>query len=153
MVMETAGSLPAAVDADNALPVAGELAGSDSLTAGGTGSMGGFAMQGDGLGQDAGKEGGSKALIQATPRYEFNPKPEYPGIARQNRWTGTVRVRARVTAGGAVDSVSLEQSSGHALLDRSALDSVRRWRFIPATRGGVPVACDVSIPVAFQLTE
>jgi protein TonB len=95
--------------------------------------------------------GGS--LIKAIPRYESNPLPHYPRLARQNRWEGTVRLRAMVTAGGDVKELTLERSSGHALLDRSALDGVQHWRFIPATRGGVPVACEVSIPVAFRLQE
>jgi protein TonB len=113
---------------------------------------------GSGLGGDAG--GGRKTagtgevgMIRATPRYESNPLPPYPRLARQNRWEGTVRLRARVTAGGVVETVALERSSGHAALDRSALDGVQQWRFIPATHGGVPVACEVSIPVAFRLTE
>lgn len=95
--------------------------------------------------------GGS--LIKAIPRYESNPLPHYPRLARQNRWEGTVRLRAMVTSGGDVKELTLERSSGHALLDRSALEGVMHWRFIPATRGGVPVACEVSIPVAFRLTE
>ncbi len=95
--------------------------------------------------------GGS--LIKAIPRYESNPLPHYPRLARQNHWEGTVRLRAMVTAGGDVKELTLERSSGHALLDRSALDGVQHWRFIPATRGGVPVACEVSIPVAFRLQE
>jgi len=95
--------------------------------------------------------GGS--LIKAIPRYESNPLPHYPRLARQNRWEGTVRLRAMVTAGGDVKELTLERSSGHALLDRSALEGVLHWRFIPATRGGAPVACEVSIPVAFRLQE
>jgi protein TonB len=153
MVVETTVALPAAAEDDHPLLAEGEHTGGGSLATGGAGSMSSLAMQGDGLGQDAGKGDGIKTMIRATPRYEFNPKPEYPGIARQNRWEGTVRVQARVTAAGAVESVSLERSSGYAALDRSALDSVRRWRFIPATDGGTPVVCDVSIPVAFKLTE
>lgn len=153
VIKETTATLLAGAAADDPLPVAGEPAGSASSITDGAGLESGSAAQGDGLGQDAGERAGVNALIRATPRYEFNPKPDYPAVARQSRWEGTVRVRARVTGGGTVDNVSLERSSGHAMLDRSVLDSVRHWRFIPATRGGVPVACEVSIPVAFKLTE
>lgn len=117
---------------------------------GGTGAGHGTDARGVDRKGDGGERGG---LIRATPRYESNPLPNYPRLARQNRWEGTVRLRARVTAGGTVEGVALERSSGHAVLDNSALDGVQRWRFIPATRGGVPVACEVSIPVAFRLTE
>lgn len=146
-----------ATDADNSPPSDEAPGGSSPALAGGGGTQNGSALQGVGSGAGdgagVGEEDGANALIRAMPRYDFNPKPDYPAIARQNRWEGEVRVRARVTAGGAVEKVSLERSSGHAMLDRSALDSVWHWRFIPATRGGVPVVCDVSIPVVFKLTE
>lgn len=121
----------------------------DSLAIGGSGSGHGTADWGG----DRKGSGSGGGMIRATPRYESNPLPNYPRLARQNRWEGTVRLRARVTAGGTVEGVSLERSSGHAVLDSSALAGVQHWRFIPATRGGVPVACEVSIPVAFRLTE
>lgn len=63
-----------------------------------------------------------------------------------------MRLRARISPAGTVDEVTLEQSSGHPVLDRAALAGVRRWRFHPAAHGGVPVPCEVSIPVAFRLT-
>ena len=78
------------------------------------------------------------------------------GSSRSGEGTGSkacARRSARVSAAGELEGVSLERSSGHEVLDRSALDGVKRWRFIPATRGGVPVPCEVSIPVAFRLTE
>ena len=87
------------------------------------------------------------------PRYAANPLPDYPRLARQNRWEGTVRLRANVSAAGTVDAVTLEQSCGHPVLDRAALTGVRRWRFHPASRNGLPVPCEVSIPVAFRLEE
>lgn len=152
-VVETvAVSMPVAL-LDNALPVDGGSAGSVLPAAGGEGTRHDTAVEGDDSGRGEGEPGNAYPLVRATPRYQFNPNPDYPAIARQNRWEGTVRVLARVTAGGLVESVSLERSSGYAMLDRSALDSVRYWRFIPANRGGIPVFCDVSIPVAFKLEE
>lgn len=116
----------------------------------GGGKVGQAAMSGDGTDAVAAAGGG---LIRATPRYESNPLPDYPRLARQNRWEGTVRLRARVSPAGEIESVTLERSSGHVILDHAALDGVRGWRFIPASRAGVPVVCEVSIPVAFRLTE
>lgn len=95
-----------------------------------------------------GDDGG---LRKATPRYETNPPPEYPRLARRNHWEGVVKLRALVTPGGTIERLAIERSSGHAVLDRSAIDGVRQWRFVPATRNGVPVACEVRIPVAFRL--
>lgn len=149
VVEATAETAPASPPVDSSLSSGGGTAIGVSLVGGGTGIGDGIPGQGSKTGGD-GNDGG---LIKATPRYESNPLPPYPRLARQNRWEGTVRLRAKVTAGGKVEGVSLERSSGHAVLDRSALDGVQRWRFIPATRNGAPVACEVSIPVAFRLTE
>lgn len=151
-VVETmAVAMPVSLLGDSAPPVDGGPGGSASPGAGDSGNRHDAAMEGDGAG--SGEQGNLPPLVGAIPRYAFNPRPDYPAIARQNRWQGTVRVLARVTAGGLVERVSLEQSSGYAMLDRSALDSVRRWRFVPAKRDGIPVLCDVSIPVAFRLEE
>lgn len=119
----------------------------------GDGTVSGSGGQGRARGREGGGEDSVAGLIKATPRYESNPLPPYPRLARQNHWEGTVRLRARVTAGGDIEKVSLERGSGHEVLDRAALEGVKRWRFIPATRNGMPVACEVSIPVAFRLTE
>lgn len=96
-------------------------------------------------------DGGDGGLLRATPRYETNPLPDYPRIARRNRWEGVVELRATVTAEGLVSRLSVERSSGHTVLDRSAVEGVGQWRFVPATRNGIPVACEVRIPVAFRL--
>lgn len=92
-----------------------------------------------------------KALVEAIPRYSSNPLPEYPYRARQRRWEGVVWLLVDVSSEGVVDDLSVEQSSGYKILDRSAIKSVRRWRFVPATRAGLPVASKVRIPVRFHL--
>jgi protein TonB len=141
-------TLPAATEADkSAVEESGSNAG-DSSTNEGEGTGWGNGRTGHGTRRPA-----SEVLIKATPRDEFNATPVYPDGAKENRWEGTVIVRARVTATGDVESVTLERSSGHAMLDRSALDAVRQWRFIPATRNGVPVGSDVSVQVPFLLPE
>lgn len=49
--------------------------------------------------------------------------------------------------------VTIKQGSGHAVLDRSALLAVQRWRFVPARRGNTPVRATVNVPIRFQLME
>jgi protein TonB len=82
-----------------------------------------------------------------------NPKPPYPLAARRLGLEGRVLLAARVTADGACAEVRLKQSSGHALLDASALESVRRWRFLPARHGDSPVESWVEVPVSFRLHD
>jgi len=83
--------------------------------------------------------------------YLNNPAPAYPTISRRQGQQGKVVLRVFVNAGGAADQVEVRTSSGHATLDRAALDAVRRWRFIPARQGDQPVAAWVLIPITFTL--
>jgi protein TonB len=91
------------------------------------------------------------------PRYGFgsaaNPIPRYPETARENGWEGVVMLSVSVGAGGEALSVSISKSSGHGLLDAAAVDAVRRWRFEPARRAGVPIAATALVPIRFRLEE
>ena len=60
-------------------------------------------------------------------------------------------LKMRITEQGRVEEVQVERSAGHADLDESAREAVRRWRFEPARRSGAPVAVWVLIPVEFKL--
>jgi protein TonB len=61
-------------------------------------------------------------------------------MARRMGDEGEVRLDVRVGVNGRVTEVRLRQSSGSELLDRTAIDAVRKWRFEPATIDGQPVA-------------
>lgn len=80
-----------------------------------------------------------------------NPKPPYPLAARRQGVEGRVLLAAHVRADGSCAEVRLKHSSGHGLLDRSALDTVRRWRFLPAKRGNASIDSWVDIPISFRL--
>ncbi|MBF0158472.1 MAG: energy transducer TonB [Magnetococcales bacterium] len=84
--------------------------------------------------------------------YQFNPKPDYPAVARRMGMEGTVVVAVTVSIDGRPVVVTLRHSSGHALLDRVARDAVADWRFIPAIRNGQPTEETIEIPVQFRLT-
>lgn len=88
---------------------------------------------------------------RAEPLYRSNPLPEYPLQARRRHWEGAVWLRVNVSPHGTVTALEVEESSGHRVLDRAAQQSVRRWKFRPARRNGLPVACEVRIPVNFRL--
>jgi protein TonB len=82
---------------------------------------------------------------------EGNPKPLYPEFARRRGYEGRVRIEVEVLASGRVGRIWVKESSGYEILDRSALETIRDWRFIPARFGGIPVKSTVIIPVKFQL--
>ncbi len=95
-----------------------------------------------------------KAVTQnAYPDYKSNPKPRYPMIARRKGYEGTVRLRVYVLESGDAGAVELEKSSNYEILDRSAIEAINRWIFIPGKRNGVPVASWVTVPVKFRLTN
>jgi protein TonB len=64
---------------------------------------------------------------------------------------GRVRLRLLVRADGTVGSVEVLVSSGFPELDRAAQDALRRWRFEPATRDGVPIDAYYLVWVTFEV--
>jgi protein TonB len=85
--------------------------------------------------------------------YLHNPKPVYPPLARRMGEEGRVVLRVHVRADGGAGEVLLHTSSGSPRLDQSAVDTVRRWRFVPARRGDESVAAWVLVPIVFSLKE
>ena len=83
--------------------------------------------------------------------YLDNPPPPYPALARRMGEQGKVVLRVLVNATGAADKVELRAGSGFMRLDNIALETVKRWRFIPARQGSKAVAAWVLIPITFTL--
>lgn len=83
--------------------------------------------------------------------YLQNPKPPYPPLAFRMRVEGKVIVLAEVLADGRAGQVSLAQSSGNEMLDNSAIETVKKWKFTPARKNGVIVTQAVRIPITFNL--
>lgn len=105
-------------------------------------------------GSDAGDGApGAEAMVRARADVAAlnNPKPAYPLAARRRGMQGRVLLAAHVRMDGVCAEVHLKQSSGYALLDESALEAVRHWRFLPAQRGGVAIDSWVEVPVNFRL--
>ncbi len=98
------------------------------------------------------------AMVAPTqPRFDAdyldNPKPAYPAISRRLNEQGRVMLRVHVAADGNATDVQLHTSSGSSRLDQSALDTVRRWKFVPAKLGKDPVTAWVLVPIAFTLKD
>ncbi|MCD4498602.1 energy transducer TonB [Chromobacterium vaccinii] len=88
---------------------------------------------------------------QSRGGYLNNPAPAYPTVSREEGEEGTVRLRVHVSAQGLAQDVSVQSSSGFPRLDRAALAAVKRWRFIPAKRGGETIAYPFIVPIEFSL--
>jgi protein TonB len=62
---------------------------------------------------------------------------------------GTAVLKVGVDARGAVQTVDIEISSGHAALDRAASDAVGLWTFNPARSNGRAIDSQIRVPVQF----
>ena len=91
------------------------------------------------------------ALTLAKPLYRQNPAPPYPRKARRLGYEGIVMLKVLVDESGRVDDLMVLESSGHPILDHTALASVRKWLFEPGTEGGVKKKMWVRVPVRFRL--
>ena len=83
--------------------------------------------------------------------YLKNPKPPYPPLAVKMRLEGKVSVLVEVLPSGRAGKVAIESSSGHDLLDQSALQTIKEWQFTPARKDGVIISQVVRIPINFNL--
>ncbi|MBU0990365.1 MAG: energy transducer TonB [Proteobacteria bacterium] len=92
-----------------------------------------------------------REIQRARPAYRKNPRPEYPRIARIRGYQGTVLLEVLVNSGGKVDDLRVLESSGHTVLDRAAVKSVKRWLFEPGSIGQEKVEMWVRVPVRFEL--
>ncbi|MBK8230953.1 MAG: M56 family metallopeptidase [Candidatus Eisenbacteria bacterium] len=82
---------------------------------------------------------------------EDGPMP-YPEAERQAGITGTVVVEIDIDAEGKVTRTAIkEEIEGHPAFTEQALLYVPKWKFVPAKKGGVPIASTVILPVRFQV--
>jgi len=61
--------------------------------------------------------------------------PEYPALARQMNVAGRVKIEATVSADGRV--LDTKVVGGSPLLVNAAVESLKKWRFEPATKDSV----------------
>ncbi len=85
--------------------------------------------------------------------YLKQPEPIYPEAARASGDTGKTIVRALINVNGLVDDVTVRKTSGSALLDRAALQAVKKARFKPYRENGLAQAVYTLIPIEFNLDQ
>jgi len=100
--------------------------------------------------QTAGDTSNLNTVI-AYPLYKENPPPVYPEIARIHGYEGIVLVSAEILPDGRVGNMKIRKSSGYAILDQSAIEAVKPWKFEPAKKSGNPFTVWVELPIKFIL--
>jgi periplasmic protein TonB len=93
----------------------------------------------------------SLVLPSSDADYLNNPPPAYPRISKRMGEQGTVIVRVFIGLQGTAEQAEIRTSSGYDRLDKAALDTVQRWRYVPGKRHGNPEAMWFNVPVRFVL--
>lgn len=83
--------------------------------------------------------------------YLRNPPPAYPPQSVRLGEQGQVVLRVFIEADGRASQAEILHSSGFERLDQVALQTVRRWRYVPGKRAGVPEAMWTTVPLSFVL--
>jgi TonB family protein len=82
-----------------------------------------------------------------------NPKPPYPLISRRLNEEGKVVLNVCVSLSGLVENLKLEKTSGHQRLDDIAIETVKKWKFIPAKNQDRDINACYLLPVQFILRK
>lgn len=137
--------------ARNATDSRGAGAGGGVGTGTGTG-LGEGTGSGVGAGSGGGTGGGPfrPGAGITPPRLLREVKPDYSDEARRASVEGEVVLEIVVRQDGSVGDVRYIRRLGSGL-DQRAVEAVRRWRFAPALRHGVPVDVMVEVAVEFRL--
>jgi bla regulator protein BlaR1 len=112
------------------------------------------AVAGVGIAPGAGRAAGGASTDGATRAiidFSSCAKPEYPAASLAAEHTGTVTLAFEVDRGGSVVDGGVERSSGHALLDKAALDAITRCRFLPARVDDMPIASTAVVQYVWLL--
>jgi len=78
-------------------------------------------------------------------RRRIETHKSYPGLARRKGWEGDVVVELQLDGGGGVRDVKVVEKSGHGILDRATLATIRKAGPYP------PLPGRVRVPVSYRL--
>jgi TonB family protein len=84
-----------------------------------------------------------------------DPQPvTYPKKAVAQGWEGKVVIAAEILVDGSVGLYQIMQTSGYEVLDETAVQAIKSWKFHPAVKkDGQPFRECIQIPVTFQLQD
>jgi len=120
-----------------------------SATQPSTSAVAGNVSNGSGPDNDA-----SRARIRARLLGDLARHFEYPLVARIRGWQGTVLLELRVKSDGHLDRIRVERSSGYAVLDLSALNSLHRLGYLTEAATWLNGrSIDMQLPVIYRLVE
>ena len=80
-------------------------------------------------------------------------EPRYPSRARKRGHTDTVQIEFLVTDAGEVSDIVVVSSNSRPSFERAVVQAVRKWRYEPLLRDGVPVERRLAKTFNFRLNE
>ena len=89
--------------------------------------------------------------LEAIPIFKMQPK--YPRKAARSRIEGWVKVEFTITEQGTVTDAKVVDAKPRRTFDRSALQSIRKWRFKPKVVDGKAVKRKASQVIEFRLSR
>jgi periplasmic protein TonB len=92
--------------------------------------------------------------LPETPPRQISESPfHFPEELWDQGIEGSTLLKVWVSPVGRVDSVTVEETSGHAAFDSAAVQGAHRLEFEPARRGEEPVGVWVRLPVQFNIAN
>lgn len=94
-------------------------------------------------------------LINASQdmRYLRDFQPPYPASELRAERDGAVRLKVRIGIDGRVRAVEQLSATSPAFFEAARRQALSKWRFKPATRGGVPEESWKTMSVRFEITN
>jgi protein TonB len=86
------------------------------------------------------------------PRYARDFQPAYPPQGIRQSLEGTATVRVLIGIDGRVKAVEPVRASDQMFFEATRRQALLKWRFKPATRGGVPQESWKTMSVRFELS-
>ncbi len=96
----------------------------------------------------SGRSAGSGPIAPPVAHRKVDPK--YIAQAAEERVEGKVQLLCIIGQTGHVEHVELVRGIDERL-NRSAMEALAKWEFVPASRGGEPVDVDVMVEIPFHL--
>jgi TonB family protein len=87
------------------------------------------------------------AVVQA--QLQSRVSPVYPQLAKNQHISGDVKIDALIDASGHVTTMKV--ISGPTLLHQAAMDSLKQWKYQPASLDGKPVPMHLTVTIQFRL--
>lgn len=95
-----------------------------------------------------------EAKVQARLLTDLARHFEYPSLARRRGWQGMVLLSVMLKPDGVLEHVRVSQSSGYDVLDRSAMDTMRRVGHIAEAKHWLNgQGLELLLPIVYRLTD